>query len=393
MKILCRALFVLVVLFTPFSIVWATDLNSRSDGTWSDTGQGGPDCGCEPDGGSQDSIYSEHDVTIIPPNPGTYTEQGILHIENNTFTIDGNMVVQGTLRVTAGSTLHITGNLTFNNGSNIIIEEGATLIVNGNFENKNNSDDVTFDGSVTIDGSFENGTGGVIDFGPNADITVSGTCTNTGTVTEDSGSTTGTCGGTILPIKIADIWINKIENNAVAELNWIAFDAENFSHFIIEKGIYNPNTLQFEYAEVGRKDFILPTGKGNASVYQFIDKSPILGRNYYRLAAYDLQLEPGSEIQPDYFYADPIYFEGANYELKVYPNPSFGEDLTISINFPLVNSTSLRIFNLQGELVHQHRVDEYNFTMPLSENLPSGIYIMVVKSANGINLQKKIVLE
>jgi hypothetical protein len=67
--------------------------------------------------------------------------------------------------------------LTFSNGA-VVMQSMSTTHVFNDFENKNNSNTITIDGTMQIDGDFDNGNGGVIS--GSGTIEVDGTRTNTG---------------------------------------------------------------------------------------------------------------------------------------------------------------------------------------------------------------------
>src|SRR4051812_10230024 len=117
--VLCAVAIVILTTCQAFAVT----VYSRSDGTWSFTAGGG-NCGCTPQ--QNNDIFVNHNITIAGP-----------------FTVN-----TGSLTVSAGVTLTIDGNLTFNNGSTVLIT--GSLYVKGDFENKNNSNDIDFNGTVRI---------------------------------------------------------------------------------------------------------------------------------------------------------------------------------------------------------------------------------------------------
>lgn len=105
---------------------------------------------------------------------------GILDANANmTFEGSGSVSNNGKLILRSGDTLRI-GATVFDNGSTVIIEEGAVLIVNGNLENKNNSDGVTVNGKIVVNGNFTGGNGSEIN--GNGDFTTTGSTTGAGSV-------------------------------------------------------------------------------------------------------------------------------------------------------------------------------------------------------------------
>ena len=190
------------------------NIYSRSDGTWSTDACDGPPCSCTP--GEDDNILVAHDITIVGLNPAP-----------------GLFTIRSSLTVYSPATLTINGNLTFNNGSTVFINEGAGLQVNGNFENKNNSDEVAFYGNISITGDFQNGNGAIIEFGPNATISIGGTCSNVGQVFDSSLNSYTGCDEGPLPIRL--LFFNAKLENEIVVLRWGTTMEENFDKFIVER--------------------------------------------------------------------------------------------------------------------------------------------------------------
>ncbi len=128
-----RILLLAFVLFSSAFTAFSATYYSRPDGTWSTT-NGGANCGCTP--GSNDTMIVNHNITLAGP-----------------FTLN-----TGTITINAG-TLTINGDLTFNNGSFVTVAKNAGIKVNGDFLNKNNSDDVQINGAFNVTGDFQNGQG------------------------------------------------------------------------------------------------------------------------------------------------------------------------------------------------------------------------------------------
>lgn len=319
---------------------------SRPNGTWSNT-DGGADCGCTP--GQNDVIIVNHNISLAGP-----------FVVNN-----------GSLTVNSPATLTVNGDLTFNNNSTVSIGLGGSLIVNGNFENKNNSDNVAFNGSISISGNFQNGTGGsgsaIIDFGPSATISIGGTCANAGVVNDTSGSYSG-CGQGVLPIKL--LFFDATLEGKIVVLRWATTLEENFDKFIIERSKTGINFHPIGEVEGAEKNTFETEIR-----YRLEDRMPILGFNYYRLKALDLD---GSY---EYFDVRVIKLEGDK-QLLVYPNPSSGKSISFEINFsPSERDQILVVNNLGVELVRLPAYQtENNIQFP--HELASGVYILKYISTN-----------
>ncbi|MCK5700276.1 MAG: hypothetical protein KAI29_03960, partial [Cyclobacteriaceae bacterium] len=159
----------------------AVDCTTISDNTW--------DCG-DPDPG--DDLTVNHQVTIttvfnasgsILINNGgfltltenvvasgcniTVKEGGTLVIlgdvvlnSNSTLTIEGDvhfsktLILQNSARLIAIGYISVNGNVLIEQGGTLEVQAGATFFTESNFES--NSNDVTIDGTVTIEGDFTN---------------------------------------------------------------------------------------------------------------------------------------------------------------------------------------------------------------------------------------------
>jgi len=103
--------------------------------------------------------------------------------------------------------------------------------------------------------------------------------------------------------------------------------------------------------------------------YQFEDKSPTLGFNYYRLKAVDL------DGQFEYFGVRVVRLDGMK-QLSVFPNPSSGKSISFSLNFNpsegdqavLINSLGIEILRVPVATIH----NEFNFDQELSP----GVYLL-----------------
>ena len=139
--------------------------------------------------------------------PGGSITSGSLTVSTNSFYSSITIKNGETLTVKSGFTLYVgqvgtpvtTQVVDFQNGCFVVIESGASLVVNGLLNNSNNSNGVTFNGSVSVTGNLTAGNGST--------IVGSGTLNTTGSITTDgNGSifgstgdcTTGPCSGSTL---------------------------------------------------------------------------------------------------------------------------------------------------------------------------------------------------
>lgn len=138
--------------------------------------QGGGTCGCTP--GVSDIVYIESNVVLNKNLTGGSAISGTLDIgigaslKGSTY----SLLIKASATFVSYGELEVY-DLTFSNGS-VVIQSMSTTHVFNDFENKNNSNIITIDGTMQVDGDFDNGNGGVIS--GSGTIEVDGTRTNTG---------------------------------------------------------------------------------------------------------------------------------------------------------------------------------------------------------------------
>jgi hypothetical protein len=314
----------------------AATLFSRPDGTWSAT-DGGSDCGCVPT--QNDQITVNHSITI-----------------NVTFVLN-----TGTLVINSPATLTIGGDLTFNNGSTVMIASGATLHVQGDFSNKNNSSAITINGSLRIDGNFQNGqgagTGAVINVGPGGEIAYGGNCSNAGTVIDFTGSYTG-CNRGVLPVELLFFHAEGVDKGV--SLQWATASEYDFDKFIIERA--SGKLLFEELSEI-------PGHETSREImhYQFTDRTPAHGKNYYRLKMIDLDGSfEYSTVVTQEVDTDPM--------LWVYPVPGDGKAFSYRINAEPCNYSYITVFDNIGHQVLTKPIYSTAGKIEFNPPLATGLY-------------------
>jgi hypothetical protein len=331
-----------LAIFFSISVLLADGANrfSRPDGTWSAT-NGGPNCGCTPT--QNDDIFVNHNITLAGP----YT------------------VNTGSLTINATATLTVNGNLTFNNGSSVTINEGAGLVVLGNFENKNNSNDITFDGAIQITGNFQNGTGGsgsaIIDFGPNATISIGGTCSNAGVVNDTSGSYSG-CGQGVLPVKLSYFTAELEESEVV--MRWATIQEDGFDKFVLER-----SSTGLDFYSIGDVKGVGMDTYNVETKYSFTDNAPLVGFNYYRLVAHDL------DGHIEYFNVRLVRLDGPK-TLSVFPNPSDGNSMLVQLNFNPSEYGRVVLLNSLGIKIAESPVLLLESQLIFQNGLAPGVYLL-----------------
>jgi hypothetical protein len=360
----------------------ATTLYSRMNGNWSQTGvwsttSGGNSCNCTPIASDNVVIYHHISMDKHLTNQGSSLNgiSGVLTVNQGGW-LDGGDVYDLDMRSTGS--LDLCGNLNarnviFSNGCIIVICSTGIFTIAGDFENKNNGDNVTIDGQMNVYGSFENGNGGEIS-GTGVINFYNGPVTNIGTTMgytnvnpcADFPCTITSMGGS-LPVELVSF---KAETNISSViLKWITYTEVNNDFFEIEK---SPDGISFM-----RIGFVKGNGNSTREIsYSFIDESPQEGKSFYRLKQNDFN---GAT-----FYSDVIT---VNFKKELsgefYPNRLSNGQHQTSLNLSMSGLATIYIYDLQGRCFFESAKLEltsgklFNFSVP---DLPPGYYQLTIKS-------------
>ena len=191
-----------------------------------------------------------------------------------------------------------------------------------------------------------------------------------GTNSTDYGSP-GFAGNTfILPVSLT-----RFEAVATQEgilLQWETASEYNNSHFIVEH-----STDGSFFTELAKID---GAGQSEAPInYKYLDQSPSLGENYYRLSQFDFDgLHSYSEVRPAIFESNEVHLY-----------PTLAEDELI-IELPAHSNKAilLSIYNMNGQKVMEETIPEgvQNCKLKIA-SLPSGLYCLDLNE----NRQKPVI--
>lgn len=361
-----RFFFVLILFFlsnlllaapakTVYSIVANTDWTNGNH--WSLT-SGGAACNCTPDI-SKDVIYIE---TTVQSAAGLQFGPSVYVFISST------------------AIFTITGNTEFGNGSIVEIDNGGSLIINGDLVNNNNSNQMIFDGTFQLNGSYTGGNGSSIIgsgcFSSTGTITTTGTGSIYGSTDDCATGTCSVCGSNPLPIELlsfnADLCTMEKEK---VFISWTTATETNNDYFTLEKSF---DGFSFELAGTIK-------GAGNstlASTYNFTDYNLFDGPAYYRLKQTD--------FDGKYSYSKLIIAEtnsSDKFTFTIFPNPSDGENIFVCSNtIKDTEGVSLVIYNSFGSLLYAEEIATINgslsTTIKASEILLPGMYYIVISSSN-----------
>lgn len=304
---------------------------------------------------------------------GFITRNGGIAVSANTF--PENFVIN--------DTLVIRGNFTFGiNGANLVIGPDGVLIIIGDFTVANNH--VTTNNGIfvvtgdlnfpTNDSEIYSGVGEVFaEDGVVGNTTASG-ANNWGqlddlypviynfVMCEQSGG--GSC---VLPVKLSYFLADL--KNEVVELKWATIMEENFQKFVIQRS--SSGTIFEDIGELPGKGFNIYDIE---TQYEFVDEMPLLGLNYYRLKAVDL------DDSYEYFQVRMVLVEGVK-TLAAYPNPSSGESISFNFNFDPQENDRIVLIDQMGSEVFSASATSTHNEIVFDSRLRPGIYMLRYVSA------------
>ncbi|MCI4671722.1 MAG: PQQ-dependent sugar dehydrogenase [Bacteroidia bacterium] len=151
-------------------------------------------------------------------------------------------------------------------------------------------------------------------------------------------------------------------------LDWTTELEENASHFDIERAADGQN-----FGKIGQMEVNGRSRQGNE--YDWLDKRPFLGPNYYRLKMIDTD---GS-----FTYSEIRMVEMTNTFISIYPNPvSRAKAAWLELSMEEALPVNVRIFDLGGRMVSEETINSNSkqFKTRLNTSqLEAGTYMIFVK--------------
>lgn len=274
-----------------------------------------------------------------------------------------------------GGHVQVLGNLT-HLGFGIEVEEGGIFEVDGDFEMSDDEASLDIDGSLTIGGSMTINDGSDIFMGPGSLIEV-----EQDLIVSDEGSRIDHASGdlivhgdiyceaedcsVVLPVVLKSFSVKSISQTVA--LRFEVASQENNDFFTIEKS--NDGTLYSSLTKI--------SGAGNTKeniTYDYTDKNPSAGLNYYRLSQTDYD---GTTT----LLATEIVEYLSKKQISVYPQLVKDRQLTIG-NFTS-SKVSMHLIDLLGHVVYSQQVEAGKTGLNLSD-LSRGTYVCRFVSADGL---------
>lgn len=384
-----KFIFITAIIITALNFLTFSQTYSSGDGEWATVMSSTTTDNPEP--GETGTYYQVNGTADYVIDDNVYTDDAILGISLDS---GGELTIGDD--ITGGSdTLTINGTLITANNSTVTINEGDVIIVNGDLRD-NMSGNLIVNGTLKVTGDVLNQESSEITVGTNGTILVGGDFTNdnsgwgTNSIVENSGtiSVGGTYTGTytgnepedelgaseVLPIEL--ISFSAIKSGESVHLNWSTASELNNDYFTIER---SSNGISYE-------TIATISGAGNSSSildYSFIDNNPINGMSYYRLTQtdYNGQFEIFSPVS--------ISIIQDYQEIKVGPNPT-SDYININLTEDYPEGTIL-LYNAIGTLVKSINIDANKITIDVA-NLHSGAYIVSIQQQNE-TISKQIIIQ
>ncbi|NVO01871.1 MAG: T9SS type A sorting domain-containing protein [Bacteroidetes bacterium] len=173
----------------------------------------------------------------------------------------------------------------------------------------------------------------------------------------------------VLPIEL--VGFNAKVNENQVDISWITASEINNNYFTIER---SANGKEFE--KIGTVN-----GSGNSNnilEYSFTDNNPIQGISYYRLRQTDFD---GKTTVSD---LKSVNIDNENNQIvKVYPNPSNGNNVQISIKNDTDQISFLQIYDYSGKIILSSKIQGNTFIIP-NNTLKTGLYSVKLATPTSI---------
>jgi hypothetical protein len=184
----------------------------------------------------------------------------------------------------------------------------------------------------------------------------------------------------VLPIKLKDFTASKKSLGVL--LNWETLSEKNVSYFEVQR-----STDGETFTVIGK---VKATGNSTqSSNYNFVDKAPKTGLNYYRLNTVDS--DGGNEL----WVVRLVSFNISDNELlTIYPNP-VKDDLNVKWNFAINGDKTVTVIDLNGKKVLQFKNVKDSSLSKNLHSLQKGFYILELsnQSNNQIIARRKFIKE
>lgn len=181
----------------------------------------------------------------------------------------------------------------------------------------------------------------------------------------------------VLPIVLHYFEVEKTTDGQV-RIFWATQEEEGFDHFEIQRA-----GRDLEFTTILSK----PGAGYNTNTlqqYESFDALPMVGENYYRIKAVDID---GSI---EYFDAKVVIIELPK-ELTVFPNPLVGRTLSLNLNFQPNEGDRIALFDVTGTEIYSALVTDFKSEWTLSDSIRPGTYVLKYQSES-FSMMKRVII-
>ncbi|MBL0742327.1 T9SS type A sorting domain-containing protein [Chryseolinea lacunae] len=176
----------------------------------------------------------------------------------------------------------------------------------------------------------------------------------------------GSINGTLSPLPVKLI---SFDAQSVAEgiqLTWKTSSEDNFHYYQLERA-----GTDLKFVAIARIE-----GAGGHAItksYDYLDRTPLSGKNYYRLKMVD--------VDEVFEYSPVVTANGTSLSgVSVYPNPIKNNSVTVALNDTMDTPVQLQLLDGTGTLVLRASLDENVNVLQLPDSIRPGVYFLQVSS-------------
>ena len=172
----------------------------------------------------------------------------------------------------------------------------------------------------------------------------------------------------LLPFEIIDF--NGQYKQEQVILNWTTSAEEGVQGYEIQQSADG-----IHWNKVG--EIPVQTKTGQTSAYSFTDKSPLPGKNFYRLKS--IEINAAAQYSPIVIVQVPLKVN--HHQVRIYPNP-FKTEVSISLQTFNGEMSQIELLSSEGKILHKWNTRQKDFLIPAG-NLRKGIYLLRVTNNSG----------
>lgn len=187
------------------------------------------------------------------------------------------------------------------------------------------------------------------------------------------------CSAAFLPVEL--LYFTGEAQDEDVLLEWETASEINNSHFEVER-----STDGLEFIQIGKVEGAETTVE--QQYYNFVDESPFVGKNYYRLRQEDFDgaFEYTNVVVVVFDKNNINFTNNATVQIALFPNPTM---TILNIKTEQLKIENIRIVNVLGQVVlEQQNLNTDNLHQINVETLPSGTYHLQINRGESITFVK-----